>query len=1030
MSATLPGGKRVTTLLLIVLTVAAFSTMQCLLTPSAEARGPAGAGQLTQQYAELFRLRDAGKDSQVVELGTRLLDAVKAQYGDTNQAWDNILITVAEAFDNLGRAAEAEALLKHYLASTEKEFGADHTQIAGPTNRLAFHYKKFAQYALAEPLYRRALALDEKDQDNAHTADVLNNLAVLYAETGRYADAETNHKRALQLREAALGRDDPYVGQSLYNLGSLYTTLSRDDEAEALFKRALAISESGRASRTSDRKMAEDVTGTLVRGTLDFLGKLYMRHSRYAESEQSLKRSLEFSKRAPGNDVNAALALHSLATLYRVLGRFSEAEPLFRDALRILEKPFGADHPWVIRTIVELGRLYRDQARYANAEPLYQRALAARSKVLGTQHLDYAEVLRDLAALKLAQGEIDQSLAFARESIGIAAEVLATTGPTGDASIEATSLRSHFDVHLDVLQQAMAGRLVGPAAVSEAFATAQWAHQSTAAAALNKTGLRLAAGSDALASLVREQQDMTGELRAAGKAVIAEISRAPDARGSGLLDALRRRTAELEQNLARLNARLASEFPDYASLASAKPVSAEDVRGTLMPDEALVFFLLGEQRSQIFALTRSGFDWKTLPLGTQALSEKVAAFRHGLDVEALSRGLVRVECTPAEADKRGLSRIECNNVLATECAQASADDRGVARVECRRGLFDLAVAHELYETLLGPVEALIKDKRHLLVVPSGALTALPFHLLVAKKPAAAVPASADLALYRDAAWLIKRHAVTVLPSVASLRALRLFARKDLAGKPMIGFGDPVFDSHEPPEAGAAQRTASRGLNTRAFADFWQGGGFDRTKLSQLPRLWDTAIELREVGRSLGAPASDIHLRADASEATVKRAPLADYRIVYFATHGLVSGDVKGLAEPSLALTMPAQPSDFDDGLLTASEVAQLKLNADWVVLSACNTIAGDKPGAEALSGLARAFFYAGARALLVSHWSVDSAAATRLTTTTFENLKADPTIGRAEALRRAMLAYLNDASNPRNAYPAYWAPFELVGEGR
>jgi CHAT domain len=102
------------------------------------------------------------------------------------------------------------------------------------------------------------------------------------------------------------------------------------------------------------------------------------------------------------------------------------------------------------------------------------------------------------------------------------------------------------------------------------------------------------------------------------------------------------------------------------------------------------------------------------------------------------------------------------------------------------------------------------------------------------------------------------------------------------------------------------------------------------------------------------------------EATVKRAPLADYRIVYFATHGLVASDINGLAEPSLALTIPPQPSDLDDGLLTASEVAQLKLNADWVVLSACNTIAGDKPGAEALSGLALAFFYAGAHALLVA----------------------------------------------------------------
>ena len=130
-----------------------------------------------------------------------------------------------------------------------------------------------------------------------------------------------------------------------------------------------------------------------------------------------------------------------------------------------------------------------------------------------------------------------------------------------------------------------------------------------------------------------------------------------------------------------------------------------------------------------------------------------------------------------------------------------------------------------------------------------------------------------------------------------------------------------------------------------------------------------------------------------------------------------------------ALSIPAHPSELDDGPLTSSEVAQLELNADRVVLSACNTIAGDKPGAEALSGLARSFFYAGARALLVTHWSVDSAAATRLTISTFDRLKAAPELGRAEALRQAMLGYLNDASSPKNAYPGFWGPFALIGEG-
>src|SRR5690606_35347987 len=107
--------------------------------------------------------------------------------------------------------------------------------------------------------------------------------------------------------------------------------------------------------------------------------------------------------------------------------------------------------------------------------------------------------------------------------------------------------------------------------------------------------------------------------------------------------------------------------------------------------------------------------------------------------------------------------------------------------------------------------------------------------------------------------------------------------------------------------------------------------------------------------------------------------LSQARIVHFATHGMISGELKGLAEPAIVLTPPIQASAEDDGLLTASEVAMLQLDADWVILSACNTAASDGEG-EALSGLARAFFYAGAHSLMVSHWPVASDAAVRLAT--------------------------------------------------
>jgi CHAT domain-containing protein len=191
------------------------------------------------------------------------------------------------------------------------------------------------------------------------------------------------------------------------------------------------------------------------------------------------------------------------------------------------------------------------------------------------------------------------------------------------------------------------------------------------------------------------------------------------------------------------------------------------------------------------------------------------------------------------------------------------------------------------------------------------------------------------------------------------------------------------------------------------------------------------------------PSTHVYLGARATETEIKHlsseGALAKYRIVQFATHGAVAGDISRTKEPGLILTPPESPTETDDGYLSASEVAALKLDADWVILSACNTAAGGADGAEALSGLASAFFYAGARALLVSHWSVYSDATVNLITKTVSELRANPRMARTEALRRAMLSMI-DGPSPSStgksekppafwAHPAFWAPFVLVGEG-
>jgi len=379
--------------------------------------------------------------------------------------------------------------------------------------------------------------------------------------------------------------------------------------------------------------------------------------------------------------------------VYHVENKYTAAEELYKSVLAISEQALGMSHLDVAWTLNNLGNVYTEQGKYREAEGFFKRALAIREMALGTNHFDTAWTRNDLALSLAKAGNIKNALEYARKSTTTLIAHAATETPNNQRELDAAGIRGerngYFLNHMAYLHAAVQqGTEPLASAAREAFDIAQWANQSSAATAIQQLGLRFAAGDGALAALARESQDLSATWRERDKTLVTALSE-PDARQNrGAVDALRNQIAEIEAKIAATAERLEKQFPDYAALANPKPLKSDEVQQLLRDDEALVFLLSGHQHWEIyvFALTRDGFEWKTIPLGTEMLGQKIAMFRRGLDVDALHRGLERLECTQAEADKRGLSRLECARVVAKECADATIQGRGLARAECPSAL--------------------------------------------------------------------------------------------------------------------------------------------------------------------------------------------------------------------------------------------------------------------------------------------------------------------------------------------------------
>jgi CHAT domain-containing protein len=514
--------------------------------------------------------------------------------------------------------------------------------------------------------------------------------------------------------------------------------------------------------------------------------------------------------------------------------------------------------------------------------------------------------------------------------------------------------------------------------MDEAFRAAQWAQSSTAAQVVRRVAARFAAGESDVAELARRKQDLVNRWRVADRQYLALV--ATSGATSGVTTDLQGSIEAIATEIGTLDEEIGTAFPRLCPFDPARRADDQGHPGTAGPGEALLMPMTTFDETYVFAISRDRAAWAQTALMEQDLDQKVRKLRVDLDPLGAARAAKRLnQPKPVSGPS-----------------------------------FDRATAHDLYEKLVAPVADVLEGRETVLVVKEGALAGLPLSVLVASAPQGD---DSDPQALRDTDWLARRHAFATLPSANSLQALRQISNPRQAETVLAAFGDPDFAGSEETE------------QPIQIAGYFNRGVANADALRALPPLPGTRREVLGLAKLLGAPDDAIRLGGQATEAAVKTSPLVSRAaIVTFATHGLVAGDIDGLAEPALAFTAPDTPSTLDDGLLTASEAAELDLAADWVILSACNTAAPDgTPGGEGLSGLASAFLYAGARSLMVSHWPVRDDAAALLTQGAIAARARDASIGHAESLRRSMLALLDDPDLPGGSHPSVWAPFVVVG---
>ncbi|MES2497570.1 MAG: CHAT domain-containing tetratricopeptide repeat protein [Pseudomonadota bacterium] len=725
----------------------------------------------------------------------------------------------------------------------------------------------------------------------------------------------------------------------------------------------------------------------------------------------------------------ALLAVNNWLLVLSAQNRRSEAVDGLRRIMAIEEKRYGLDHPGLAVTYNNLAKSLGYLDRLAEAEPYARRAVVIGEKTLAANDELLAAFRNNLAELLIKQGGKDEALAIKRKSLAdlgaanpvremmirtslaknligwgddeAAAEELAVIGKwqaeklpeTHPDRIDIAGCQALLDARrkpseaaarlahvVDLTERELfaaadpdrRGSFVADhlARLLEAswlvgdrpsgFRVAQLMALDDAGRAIVAVSARAGAKDGGAATLIRKRQDLLAQRDTLSQAALRAYSK-----GGADYPAATAEVGRIDAELAAAEAALAQAQPDYAALTRFAALDEATLAKRLRRDQALVMPLPFQGGALTFVVRSTGGAWARSAAGATTLAD-AATLRASLGLEGAIRG-------------------------------------AIADAPMERAPFDRTLAHRIYRDVVPTdLDRPLKGATDWILAPGGAFTKLPFAVLVTKAPRGR---DDDPAALRATPWLIRKAALMQVPAITGIGDLAASARP---GDRFVGIGAPLLN-------GKASPGDLRG--------FYRGGAINRDALAALAPLPHAERELRRMQHAL-ALSTNLLIGADATESAVKAQDLRHVRVLAFATHGLIGGAIDKTSEPGLVLTPPAQPDAVDDGLLTASEIAGLDIDADWVVLSACDTAAGENPSAPALSGLARAFLYAGARSLLVSHWAVRDDVAARLTVETASRAGRGET--RPQALRRAMLGLMSDRTVENGADPSVWAPFILL----